>query len=288
LRIVRSVEEQTVLVTGATDGLGRGVAERLAAGGAAVLLHGRDRARAEQALEEIRDATGNDRLGYHLADFSSLEQVRELGEAVAAGTERLDVLVNNAGIGAGGRDNPARELSPDGNELRFQVNYLAGFLLTHLVLPLLRRSAPARIVNVASAGQSPLDFEDVMVERGYDGFRAYRQSKLAQIMFTVELAERLDPSEVTVNALHPATFMDTKMVRESFGEPLSRVEEGIEATVFVATSPDLDGVTGRYFDGMREARADSQAYDGDARRRLWNLSETLVGQPWGGSSAYAR
>jgi NAD(P)-dependent dehydrogenase (short-subunit alcohol dehydrogenase family) len=271
------VRELTVLVTGATDGLGRRVAGELAARGATVLVHGRDRVRCEQALEEIRDATGSDRLRPYLADFSSLDEVRRLAEAVEAGEERLDVLINNAGIGGGRRGDRERSLSRDGHELRFQVNYLAGFLLARLLLPLLRRSAPARIVNVASAGQSPLDFGDVMLERGYDGMRAYGQSKLAQIMFTFELAGRLDPAEVMVNALHPASLMNTKMVLESFRSAITSVEEGAEATLWLATSPDLDGATGRYFDGMREARANGQAYEPEARRRLWELSEELVG-----------
>jgi NAD(P)-dependent dehydrogenase (short-subunit alcohol dehydrogenase family) len=266
-----------VLVTGATDGLGRGVAGELAAQGATVLLHGRDRARLNHALDEIRDATGSERLRSYLADFSSLDEVRRLAEAVESEEQQLDVLINNAGIGAGRRGDGRRALSQDGNELRFQVNYLAGFLLARLLLPLLRRSAPARIVNVASVGQSPLDFDDLMLERGYDGMRAYGQSKLAQIMFTFELAERLDPAEVTVNALHPASLMNTKMVLESFGSAMTSVEEGAEATLRLATSSDLDGVTGRYFDGPREARASAQAYEAQARRRLWELSEELVG-----------
>jgi NAD(P)-dependent dehydrogenase (short-subunit alcohol dehydrogenase family) len=273
---LRTVRDLTVLVTGATDGLGRRVAGDLAAAGATVLLHGRDRARCEQALEEIRDATGSERLRSYLADFSSLDEVRRLAEEVEAGEERLDVLINNAGIGGGPRGGRERALSRDGHELRFQVNYLAGFLLASRLLPLLRRSAPARIVNVASAGQSPLDFDDPMLERRYDGMRAYGQSKLAQIMFTLELAERLDPAEVTVNALHPASLMNTKMVLESFGSSRTTVEEGAEATLRLATSPELDGVTGRYFDGLREARANAQAYQPEARRRLWELSQELV------------
>jgi NAD(P)-dependent dehydrogenase (short-subunit alcohol dehydrogenase family) len=270
------MSEPTVLVTGATDGLGRRVASELAAGGATVLVHGRDAQRLEQTLAEIRDATGSERLRTYLADFSSLDEVRGLAEAVEAGESGLGVLVNNAGIGAGPRGDRERALSRDGYELRFQVNYLAGFLLTRLLLPLLRRSAPARIVNVASAGQFPLDFDDPMLERGYDGMRAYGQSKLAQVMFTLELAERLDPNEVTVNVLHPASLMNTKMVLESFGSAWTTVEEGAEATVRLAVSPELDGVTGRYFDGLREARANGQAYDPEARRRLWELSEELT------------
>jgi NAD(P)-dependent dehydrogenase (short-subunit alcohol dehydrogenase family) len=269
---------QTTLVTGATDGLGRRLARELAFEGATVLLHGRSAQRLEESVREIRDATGSDRVHSFVADFSSLEQVRRLGEEVERDHPRLDLLVNNAGIGGGGRRG-MREESADGFELRFAVNYLAPFLLTRLLLPLLRRSAPARIVNVASAGQAPIDFADVMLERRYDGMRAYAQSKLAQVMFSFELAERLraEGVDVTVNVLHPASLMNTKMVYESFGYTMSTVEEGVEATMRVATSPELDGVTGRYFDRLREAQAHPQAYDEKARRRLWGLSEELVG-----------
>ena len=211
----------------------------------------------------------------YLADFSSLEEVRRLASALERDHERLDVLVNNAGIGGGsGR----REESADGYELRFAVNYLAHFLLTSLLLPLLRRSAPARIVNVASAGQSAIDFDDVMLERRYDAMRAYGQSKLAQIMFTFELAQRLREEGValTVNALHPASLMNTKMVYESFGYTMSTVEDGVEGTLRLAISPELDGVSGRYFDRLREARPNRQADDPAARRRLWHLSDELV------------
>jgi NAD(P)-dependent dehydrogenase (short-subunit alcohol dehydrogenase family) len=277
-RAVRPAGEQTMLVTGATDGLGRRLARELAARGATVLLHGRSGRRLEESVREIREATGNDRLHTYLADLASLDQVRRLAKEVERDHERLDLLVNNAGIGGGTRPSQ-REESADGYELRFAVNYLAPFLLTHLLLPLLRRSAPARIVNVASAGQAPIDFHDVMLERRYDGMRAYAQSKLAQVMFTFELAERLeaDGDGVTVNALHPASLMNTKMVYESFGYTMSTVEDGVEAAMRVATSSELDSVTGRYFDRLRDAQAHPQAYDGAARGRLWRLSEELVG-----------
>ena len=172
-----------------------------------------------------------------------------------------------------------RRLSADGHELTFAVNYLAGFLLTALLLARLRRCAPARIVNVASIGQQAIDFDDVMLERGYSQFRAYSQSKLAQIMLTVELAERLGAGAgVTVNALHPATLMDTTMVHHGgFGRPRSTVQEGARATERLVADPDLDGVSGRYFDGLEESAADPQAYDAQARRRLWELSARLTG-----------
>jgi NAD(P)-dependent dehydrogenase (short-subunit alcohol dehydrogenase family) len=241
-----------------------------------VLLHGRDRERGERTLEALREETGNDRLELHLADFSSLAAVRGLAEALARAHDRLEVLVNNAGIGFGEGGSSGRELSADGHELRFAVNYLSQFLLTHLLLPLLERSAPARIVNVASVGQQAIDFDDPMLAHDYDGYRAYAQSKLAQVMFTFSLAERVAPERVTVNCLHPATLMDTKMVR-AFGRPRATIEEGAEATERLVTDPALDGVSGRYFDGLEESSADPQAYDAQARRALWSLSEELTG-----------
>ena len=260
-----------VLITGATDGLGRRVARDLAASGATVLLHGRDKERADTTAREIREETNNDKLRYYLADFSSLDEVRRLAEEVRADHDRLDVLINNAGVFA-----RERAVSGDGHELTFAVNYLAPFLLTHLLVPLLRGSAPARVVNVASIGQSPVNFDDPMLERGYDGMRAYAQSKLALIMFTFDLAAQLEGTGVTANCLHPATLMGTKMVFEVFGSASSDVQEGADATVYLATDPDLREVTGRYFEGQREAHAEEQAYDPEARKRLRTLSEELT------------
>lgn len=274
---MKPIEDLTILVTGATDGIGWGAAAELARQGAHVLLHGRDTSRLAAARDSIEAETGSDRLETCVADFSSLRDVRRLADEVSARHDRLDVLLNNAGIGRGPTGRQTREESADGYELRFQVNYLAPFLLQHMLLPLLRRAAPARIVNVASVGQAPIDFDDVMLERRYDSMHAYCQSKLALVMASFELAARLDPAEVTVNALHPGTLLDTKMVREGFGEPMGPVETGIEAEVYLATSPELDGVSGEYFDRTERARADDQAYDANVRARLWRLSEEWVG-----------
>jgi NAD(P)-dependent dehydrogenase (short-subunit alcohol dehydrogenase family) len=271
------MKETTILVTGATDGIGRGAAAELARRGARVLLHGRDASRLARTRDEIAAETGSQALETYVAEFSSLADVRRLASEVEARHQFLEVLLNNAGIGRGPQGRQVREESADGFELRFQINYLAPFLLQHLLLPSLRRGASARIVNVASAGQAPIDFDDIMLEKGYDSMRAYCQSKLALIMASFELADRLAPSEVTVNALHPGSLLDTKMVREGFGKPMGPVDTGIEAEVFLATSPELEGVTGEYFDRTRPARADAQAYDTGARRRLWQLSEQLVG-----------
>ena len=267
------MKDATVLVTGATDGLGRRVARKLAAKGARVLLHGRNPERLEAVLEEVRGQKGGGEAGSYLADLSSLAAVRGLAERILSDEEQLDVLVNNAGI-----ISRRRRVSEDGVELTFAVNYLSHFLLTGLLMPLLRDSVPARIVNVASAGQSPLDFSNPMLERGYDAMKAYSQSKLAQIMFTFELAKRQRNTGVTVNALHPASLMDTKMVQDTFGYTMSTVEEGAEAVVRLAVSPEVQGLTSAYFDGTRGARADQQAYDPQARSKLWDLSGQLCGR----------
>src|SRR5471030_551628 len=165
------------------------------------------------------------------------------------------------------------------SELRFAVNYLSGFLLARLLLPLLKASAPSRIVNVASLGQHPLDFDDVMLTKGYTGTRAYAQSKLAQIMFTIDLAQELDGSGVTVNALHPATYMNTTMVREGGITPISTVEQGGEAILHLAVGDDMAGKSGMFFNGMQPSKANAQAYDGTARQRLRTLSLQLAGLP---------
>jgi NAD(P)-dependent dehydrogenase (short-subunit alcohol dehydrogenase family) len=276
---MREITDTVVLITGATDGLGRGVAQRIARAGATVHLHGRNLERLATAEREIREATGNDRIHTHLADLASLDQVRAVADEVERDTDRLHVLINNAGIGSGLPEGRERRESADGYELRFAVNYLAGFLLTMRLLPLLRRSAPARIVNVASLGQAPIDFDDVMLTDGYSGTRAYSQSKLAQIMFGLELAERLDPAEVTVTSLHPSTFMPTKMVLQERGRSLDSLERGVEATTRLAIDPELEGVSGAFFDRESESAADPQAYDEAARRRLWELSLELTGAP---------
>jgi NAD(P)-dependent dehydrogenase (short-subunit alcohol dehydrogenase family) len=244
---------KTVLVTGSTRGLGRALAARFAESGARIVAHGR-----------------------HRADLASLAEVRRLAHDVVAACERLDLLVNNAGVGFGA-PGAARELSRDGYELRFAVNYLAPFLLTHLLVPLLRASAPARIVNVASIGQSRIDFDDLMLERGYDGARAYGGSKLALIMFTFDLAEALEDNGVTANAIHPATLMNTDMVAQAQIAPRTSVEEGADAVMHLATSPALEGVSGEFFDGRRPMRAASQAYDHQARERLRAVSARLTG-----------
>jgi NAD(P)-dependent dehydrogenase (short-subunit alcohol dehydrogenase family) len=269
------MDGKTVLITGSTDGVGRYVAARLAAAGAKVLIHGRDRARAETLAEEIR-RDGHAEPVFYQADLSSLSGTRKLAEAVLADHKRLDLFIRNAGIGSR-TSGPERRTSVDGHELRFAVNYLSGFLLAYRLLPLLKASAPSRIVNVASLGQHPIDFDDVMITKGYNGTRAYSQSKLSQIMFTIDLADELKGTGVTVNSLHPATYMNTTMVREGGITPISTVEQGGEAILHLAVGADVADKSGLFFNGMNEAQANAQAYDAAARSRLRELSLELTG-----------
>lgn len=267
-----SLEGSTALVTGATDGLGKEVARQLAALGALVIVHGRDEARGAAAVQAIQ-AGGKGGAVFRRADFGSLAEVRALADWVGEHHGGIDLLINNAAATVGER----RE-SADGFELAFAVNHLAPFVLTQRLLPKLEANAPARIVNVSSMGQTPIDFDDLMMEKRYDAFDAYRRSKLAQIMFTIDLAARLDPAKVTVSALHPARAMNTPRVLNGGFTPLSTVEEGAESVLQAAVSPEVKGRTGVYFNQLVEARANEQAYDAAARAKLWAISLELTGR----------
>ena len=260
--------QRIALVTGSTDGLGREVARRLAAEGAHVIVHGRNVERGQAVVAEIA-AAGKGSARFYQADFASLAEVRRLGNEIRRDYTRLDVLVNNAGVIV-----PQRQLSKDGHEMQFAVNYLAGYLLTYLLEPLLEKGKSPRIINVSSLAASPLDFTDVMLERGYSSSRAYGQSKLAQVMFTIDLAQDLAGKGIVVQALHPATYMDTTMVRSSGMTPASTVEEGAAAVMnaVVSTAP-----SGSYFVGQRVSTPHRQAGDATARGQLRALSRKLTG-----------
>jgi len=264
-------DQRTIVITGATDGLGRGLATELAPTGARLILHGRDEEKGLALIDDLRPHAAGE-MEWRRADLASLDQVRELADSLS-GEERIDILVNNAGIGSA----RPREESEDGYELTFQVNYLAPFLLTRRLLPLIEGSAPSRIVNISSAGQAPIDFDDVMLERHYSGVQAYAQSKLALVMFTFDLAEELEGTGVTANCLHPGTYMPTQMVRQAGVDPVTPLEDGIAATLRLITSPELERVNGHYFDGTSESAPHPQAEDPDARGRLRELSEELTG-----------
>lgn len=265
--------KKTVLITGSTDGIGKLVALELARRGMEVLVHGRDARKTDAAVNEIREATGAPVVEGFVADFSALDDVRRLAAEVSGRHDRLDILINNAGAGFAddGR-------SAEGIEMRFAVNYLAPFLLTRLLLPLLKKAAPSRIVNVSSAGQQPLDLGDLTGKKITDPVQAYRRSKLALIMFTLDLAEELKDTGVTVNTLHPGTYLDTKMVRRAGISPHGKAEEGADAEVFLATSPTVHQVSGKYFDGKKESTPNSQAFEPAVRRKLRELSLELTGQ----------
>ena len=273
---MRPLDEQTILITGATGGLGRALVHRAAGHGATVVAHGRDERRLRDLALEVEEATGTS-IDTVAADLADLREVDRLADSVLDTYDRLDVLVNNAGVGFGVPDGP-REVSADGIELRFAVNHLAAYRLAGRLAKLLEVSAPSRIVQVASAGQLALDPDDPLTEHGWDGVTAYRRAKLAQVMATYDLAADLVGTGVTVNALHPATFMDTAMVRDSGVSPTSTVEEGLEATWRLVADPDLEGVSGRYFDGTREGTTDPQADDPAARAWVRALSDRLLAE----------
>jgi NAD(P)-dependent dehydrogenase (short-subunit alcohol dehydrogenase family) len=267
-----ALKDKTVLITGATDGLGLAVAEKLAAQGARLILHGRDTEKLERIQNHLAALTDSERLETELADFMSLQEVDDLSNRVLQKHKTLHVLINNAGIGAGFA-NRQRVLSKDGIEARFAVNYLAGYHLTKRLLPLLKASAPSRIINVASAGQQRLEFDNLQLEKDFDGWRAYAQSKLAQIMFTFDLAEALKDTGVTVNALHPASLMPTKMVFEGWTQTMDTLETGVNATLNLVMN---DVGTGHYVDRMNKASPNAQANDKASRVRLKQASDDLI------------
>jgi NAD(P)-dependent dehydrogenase (short-subunit alcohol dehydrogenase family) len=237
-----------------------------------VIIHGRNRNKLDKVVEELKNETGNNRIEGYVADLSALDEVRRLADAIMHEHDRINVLINNAGAGFA-----APRFGKDRTETRFTVNYLAPFLLTNLLLPVIKKAAPSRIVNVSSAGQSPIQFNDIMMDKRFDGVAAYTQSKLALVMFTIDLAGQLKNDDITVNALHPGTYLDTNMVREAGIRPYGTAQSGADAIVYLATAPELKTVTGNYFNVGQITKALSQAYDTNARKRLRDLTLKLTG-----------
>ncbi len=283
-----SMSGRTVLVTGATNGIGLATAEALARLGAHVGVVGRDPERTEAVVARLRAAAPEGSLDGHVADLADLGQVRRLADEVTAAYPRLDVLLNNAGgIWA------TRRVTVDGFEHTFAVNHLAPFLLTNLLLPRLRESTPARVVTVSSAVHAlgRIDFDDLGGANGYSGQRAYNQSKLANLLFTAELARRTAGQGITANALHPGVVRsrfaaeDPSLVMR-FALPLVRPlmrspERAATTSVYLASSPEVADVTGAYFADSKQREPAARARDLDAARRLWDLSAEMVGIPPG-------
>jgi NAD(P)-dependent dehydrogenase (short-subunit alcohol dehydrogenase family) len=271
------------MVTGATSGIGRETAKALARTGAAVVVVGRNREKSEGTVSRIRQETGNPAVEYMLADLSSQAEIRQLAESFKRHHDRLDVLVNNAG-----GFYLFRKESVDGIEMFLALNHLAYFLLTNLLLDILKVSAPARIINVSSGShlRATINFDDLQNRRMYIGPRAYGQSKLANVLFTYELARRLEGTGITVNALHPgfvATSMGVnigwimRIVRPLMNLMAIDVEEGAKTPVYLATSPEVEGVTGKYFYQCRTVSSSKASYDEAVASKLWQVSAEMTG-----------
>lgn len=264
------LSDKVILITGATDGLGKLLTQHLAMQDAALLVHGRNPEKGKLLTDELTWKTHHNKIIYYNGDYASLQEVKALSDKIRAEQNRIDILINNVGIGSGSAANNKREISIDGIEMRFAVNYLSHVLLTERLLPLLKPGA--QIINVASVGQEPIDFDNLMLEKNYDGFFAYKRSKTALIMYTFDLADRLKDHDVKVNAIHPASLMNTKMVLEGWGYSLTTVDQGAEAVESLLFSD----TTGAYYDGKKVSKAIAQTYDIKARTILRDISSKIL------------
>lgn len=268
----QSLQGKTVLITGATDGIGKETAVQLAAMGARTIIHGRDPEKAARVKEEIILAAGNHNVEYAVADLQVMANVRSLAADINSRVDHLDVLINNAGT-----YQQTYQETPDGYEMNFAVNHLAPFLFTHLLLDLIKHSAPARIITVSSSAHKSarVDLENLNSEKKFHGWGAYCVSKLGNLLFTFALARRLEGSGVTSNALHPGTI-DTKMLAK-LGLAGKPVERGAETPVYLASSPEVTGVSGEYFRNKRIAEPSEAARDQDLQEKFWQISAKMVG-----------
>jgi NAD(P)-dependent dehydrogenase (short-subunit alcohol dehydrogenase family) len=263
------MENKVVLVTGSTDGIGKQTALELAKKNAYVLIHGKNPERCHKTVDEIAAKSGNNKLQPFVADFSSLKQVKELAQQINQQYKHLDVLINNAGV----FEKSYRE-SEDGLEMTFAVNHMAPFVLTLLLLDIIKQSPQGRIINVSSISHynSPeIDFDDLNLKKDYNGYRAYCQSKLCNILFTYELAVRLKETKVTVNCLHPGVI-DTKLLRSTLGMGGASLVEGAKTSVYLAAAPELEPVTGKFFSDSKESESSNYSHNIEARKKLWEIS----------------
>jgi len=276
------MRNKIILITGSTAGIGRATAEALAKQGHTIVISGRNPQKTAQVAEEIRKQTGNPNIDYLIADLASLDAVREMAAAFLKRYDHLDVLVNNAGLVS-----QKRQISRDGYEMQFAVNHLAAFLLTNLLLDALKRSPAARIVNVSSIGhaQGQIHFDDLQFEGEYQPRQAYYQTKLSNVLFTYALARRLKNTRVTANVLHPG-IVKTTLSHDYMGNPVFRFLEGLNAvspekgaqtSIYLAASPEVEGVTGGYFIRKQQKRSAPHTFDEALQDRLWSVSEALVG-----------
>ena len=267
------MKDKIVLITGSTDGIGKQTALDLADIGCRVIVHGRNPALTESTANYIASKTGNSSIDFFVADFSSLQNVRQLSRKIHLKYGHLDVLINNAGVFMN-----ERGLSHDGYEMTFAINHLAHFYLTNLLFDLLQNSPQGRIVSVASmAHASDLDFENLQGEKFFDAYTAYSYSKLCNILFTYLLADKIFDSPITVNSLHPGVI-STKLLHAGWGSGGSRIQEGSSTSVYLATSTEMGQITGKYFSNGRQAKSSGISYDKDIQEKLWELSEMMIGE----------
>ncbi len=263
---------KTILITGSTDGIGKQTALELAYSGYKIIIHGRNKERCRDVKEHIQKLTGNPHIDFIAADLGSLQAVREMAEKIKSNYHTLNILINNAGV-----FNHQRRLTVNGIENTFAVNHLAVFLLTGLLMPLLRESSPTRIINVSSmAHAGSIDFTNLQGEKSYNAYDAYGRSKLCNILFTFELAEKLADKNITVNCLHPGVI-STKLLHAGWGMGGASVEIGAQTSVYLATAEEAAKVTGKYFSDRKEAKPASISYDQSVRKKLWKISEKLSG-----------
>lgn len=282
------MNDKVCLVTGATSGMGEVIARKLAQMGATVIIVGRSRERGTETLQRIVSATGNTSIELMLADLSSQKEIRQLAQQFESRYQHLHVLVNNAGAWI-----TTRQESIDGIEMTFALNHLGYFLLTNLLLDTLKASAPARIINVSSYGhrRAQMNFDNFQAKQGYDGMQTYRQSKLANVLFTYELARRLAGTGVTVNAVNPG-LVATRFGLNNFGVIPARIvnllirvyglvgtnaEQGAQTSIYLATSPNVEGITGKYFEKQTAVPSSEESYDPATASRLWQVSEAMTG-----------
>ncbi|MBS1613523.1 MAG: SDR family oxidoreductase [Bacteroidetes bacterium] len=279
------MKDRIVLITGASSGIGLETAKQLAAQGAQLVLVARSEDKLKEAVATIKAQTPSANVKYYIADFSSQKSVRNLAQNITRNYTKLDVLINNAGCVV-----PEFQLTEDGLEKTIATNHFAYFILTNELLPLVKKSDYARIVNVASGShyQGKMDFESFTKEKGYFIMKAYAQSKLANVLFTYELAERLKGTQVTVNCLHPG-FVKTEIGNKktnwyssffwSLGTMLGgiSVQNGAKTSVYLASSPEVKGVSGKYFDKCKAVEPNKDAYNADLRKQLWQVSENFAG-----------